>query len=134
MSSALGLRAWTQQPRHNVQAILELFDKMNTLLAEKKHFEEVGGNVDARLGHAEFQVRVRPFRATHQAARETLQTVNEPAAFLQAYFVEIDASKAACGPPLRSTTTTSTSCSRVAPCTWLMRIVLWMLSLLAQIG
>ena len=33
MSSALRLRAWMQQPRHNVQAILDLFEKMNALLA-----------------------------------------------------------------------------------------------------
>ena len=54
MSSALGLCASTQQPRHNVQAILDLFEKMHASLVEKKHFEELGGNVDARLGHAEF--------------------------------------------------------------------------------
>ena len=124
-----------QQPHVlRTQAILDLFEKMNALLAEKKHFQELGADLDARLEHAEFQVRVRAFRAQHQPACETLQTVNEPPAFLQTHFVEVDASLASLWAAVLEKTTTSKSCSRTAPCTWLKRIGLWMQSLLAQSG
>ena len=126
MPSVLGLRAWTQQPRHNVQAIFDFFEKMNAFLAEKKHFEELGGNVVARLVHAELQLRLRAFRATHQAARETVQTVSGPAASLQAYSVEVDASMASVWAAVEEKYDHSESCSRIAPCVSPIRIGFWM--------
>ena len=72
----------------NVQGLLDFIEQINDLLAEKKHFEELGGDLDARLVDAEVEARVRAYRASLQAARGTMETVSELPVFLRAYFVD----------------------------------------------
>ena len=71
-----------------MQGLLDFIEQINDLLAEKKHLEELGGDLDGRLVHAEVEARVRAYRASLQAARGRMKTVSEPPVSLRAYFVD----------------------------------------------
>ena len=129
------LGAWTRQPRRSVEAILYLFENTSDMFSEKKHFEELGCDVDARLEHAEFEARVCACRATLQAARETLETVGGLAAFLRAYVVEFDTRMVSVWTAIKKYDhNIIRSCRRIPPSTSPLRIGVWMLRLLAQIA
>ena len=62
--------------------------RSTTCLRKRNTVEELGGDLDGRLVHAELEARVRAYRVSLQAARGTIETVNEPPVFLRAYFVD----------------------------------------------